>query len=90
MNLFVCDCSQIKSPEAFHSMLAQTLGFPQDYGCNLDALFDCLTACREDRELVLNNWHALEYALKDYSGKALYVFHCACLENRHLTVTLHP
>ena len=31
-----------------------------------------------------------EYSLKDYSGKALYVFHCACLENDHLTVTLHP
>ena len=59
-------------------------------GSNLDALFDCLTAHRKDRELILHNWHKLEYALKDYSGKALYVFKCACDENRHLTVTLHP
>lgn len=90
MNTIVCDCAGIKSAEALHEMLANRLDFPEDYGHNLDALFDCLTACRVDRELILNNWHDLEYSLKDYSGKVLYVFHCACLENPHLTVTLHP
>lgn len=90
MKEIICNCAPIKSAEAFHKMLAEALDFPEDYGHNLDALFDCLTSCRTDRELVLNNWHDLEYSLKDYSGKALYVFHCACLENSHLTVTLHP
>ena len=90
MTTVVIDCAQIHTPELLHQQLAQALDFPQDYGYNLDALFDCLTECRKDRELILNNWHKLEYALKDYSGKVLYVFHCACLENRHLTVTLHP
>ena len=84
------DCTGITTPEQFHSRLAKALDFPPDYGSNLDALFDCLTAHRKDRELILHNWHKLEYALKDYSGKALYVFKCACDENRHLTVTLHP
>ena len=90
MKEIICDCAGIKSAEAFHEMLARELSFPEDYGHNLDALFDCLTACRQDRELVLNNWHELEYSLKDYSGKVLYVFRCACQENEHLTVTLHP
>ena len=90
METIVIDCAGITSADAFHSCLARELGFDEDYGHNLDALFDYLTACRKDRELILNNWHKLEYALKDYSGKALYVFHYACQENRHLTVTLHP
>lgn len=90
MNTVVIDCGDITTAAAFHSRLAQALAFDEDYGHNLDALFDYLTQCRQDRELILNNWHKLEYTLKDYSGKALYVFHCACQENRHLTVTLHP
>lgn len=90
MKTVVIDCAEITTADAFHRRLAEELSFPEDYGYNLDALFDCLTENRTDRELILNNWHKLEYALKDYSGKALYVFHCACLENRHLTVTLHP
>ena len=90
MEKIICDCAGIASADAFHCMLAQALGFPEDYGHNLDALFDCLTEYRKDRELVLNNWHSPQYALKDYSEKALYVFRCACQENRHLIVTLHP
>ena len=90
METVILDCSDMTTPELFHHKLAEALNFPDYYGKNLDALFDCLTEYRKDRELILNNWHHLEYALKDYSGKALYVFHEACLENSHLTVTIHP
>lgn len=90
MKTVIIDCAVIDTKAAFHQALAQALDFPDYYGNNLDALYDCLTENREDRELVLNNWHHLEYTLKDYSGKALYVFREACRENRHLTVTLHP
>lgn len=84
------DCGEITTAEQFHSALAQALGFPAHYGNNLDALFDCLTENRTDRELIFRNWHKLQYALKDYGEKILYVFKCACDENSHLTVTLHP
>lgn len=90
MKTVTVDCGQITTAEEFHNALAAAMVFPEEYGKNLDALFDCLTENRQDQELILLNWHNLEYKLKDYSGKILYVFHCACLENRHLTVTLHP
>lgn len=90
MKTVTIDCANITTAEAFHNALAEALDFPEYYGKNLDALFDCLTEINQELELVLLNWHKLEYNLKDYSGKALYVFHCACEENDDLTVTLHP
>ncbi len=84
------DCAGIESAGQLHEALAKALDFPAHYGHNLDALFDCLTETRRDRELVLHNWHRLQYVLKDYSEKTLYVFKCACEENPHLQVTLHP
>ena len=90
MKTVTIDCIGIDTAEAFHCALAQALNFPAYYGKNLDSLFDCLTENRTDLELILNNWHALTYKLGDWSGKVLYVFRCACDDNRHLTVTLHP
>ena len=90
MEIVTIDCAEIQSPAQLHEILAARLEFPDYYGKNLDALFDCLTEHRQDRELILENFHHLEYQLKDYSGKLLYVFHEASQENPHLIVTIHP
>lgn len=37
------DCRQMTSREAAHTYLAKMLDFPDYYGHNLDALYDCLT-----------------------------------------------
>lgn len=37
------DLSGIRDEEAFHEYVASSLGFPEYYGRNLDALWDCLT-----------------------------------------------
>lgn len=88
--MITIDCTSITDKAAFHRALAQALAFPGCYGNNLDALYDCLTEIGTDTELRLTNWHDLEYRLGDYSGKAVYVFHCATRENPHLTVLLEP
>lgn len=90
MKKITIDCIDISSPEDFHRRIAEEMAFPEDYGENLDALFDCLTSHRTDLELIFNGWHPLSYSLKDYGEKILYVFRCAAEENPHLTFTLHP
>lgn len=43
MNEIIIRCEQIDSPRTFHRVLARELDFPEWYGGNLDALYDCLT-----------------------------------------------
>jgi len=90
MNEIIIDGSTIFTSPDLHEALSRALGFPDHYGKNLDALYDCLTGISEGTHLQLRNWHHIEFHLKDYSGKAVYVFHCAMDENPNLTVTLRP
>lgn len=90
MNEIIIDCGNIETKADFHAALASNLSFPAYYGNNLDALYDCLEEIGQDTRLILKDWHHLAYRLGDYSGKAVYVFHCATRENPHLTVLLEP
>ena len=90
MKEVILDGSAIFTSPDLHDAFAQALQFPAHYGRNLDALYDCLTEICEDTRIELQNWHHIEAHLKDYSGKAVYVFHCAMDENPHLTVSLRP
>ena len=90
MKEIMIDGSTISTSPDLHEALATALAFPAHYGKNLDALYDCLTEIGEDTHLELRNWHHIESHLKDYSGKAVYVFHCAQEDNPHLTVSLRP
>ena len=47
MKKVILDCDNILQKEQAHSYLAQMLDFPDYYGKNLDALFDCLTEMSE-------------------------------------------
>ena len=90
MNEIIIDGSAIFTSPDLHKALADALSFPDNYGNNLDALYDCLMEIHRDTHLQLRNWHHIEFHLKDYSGKAVYVFHVACQENPHLRVSLEP
>lgn len=48
---------------AFHTRIARILDFPDYYGKNLDALYDCLTDLPEGTELTITHFDALETAL---------------------------
>lgn len=90
MKKIIIDGSAIFTSPDLHEALASALSLPAHYERNLDALYDCLTEIGEDTHLELRNWHHIEFHLKDYSGKAVYVFHCAQEENPHLNIILRP
>ena len=47
--------------DAIHTQLAETFRFPDYYGRNLDALYDCLTDVQEDARIRLVNAEALQW-----------------------------
>ena len=63
MKTITIDCTPIETPAVLHELLAEKLQFPDYYGHNLDALYDCLTELEAETQLILTNWHALEYRL---------------------------
>ena len=66
----VLDGLEIESVEAVHDLFAQVLAFPEQYGRNLDALFDCLTDLGEPVTVRLLHQEALEERL-GRRGRAL-------------------
>ena len=55
------DCSDISEAKALHQKLARFLNFPQYYGHNLDALFDCITELPSPTCLYFSNWDHNEH-----------------------------
>lgn len=51
--------AEIKTMKEFHNRISQELHFPEYYGKNLDALYDCLTDISEDTTVTVT--HALEW-----------------------------
>jgi len=60
MKTVTLDCTNIQTPAQLHQRLAMALSFPDWYGHNLDALYDCLTEISEEICLVLAGWDTLD------------------------------
>ncbi len=82
MDFTVIDCSYVTGPESLHDALKVALDFPDYYGKNLDALFDCLTDIQSPVHLVLAHFNALG----DWTLGFRAVFADAATENPLLTV----
>ncbi len=53
------DLAGADEPAAFHDQIVAALDFPDHYGRNLDALWDCLTDLTEPTVLVWRDWQPL-------------------------------
>ena len=82
MKTVTLDGAVLDSKEALHQTLAQTLAFPDWYGGNLDALFDCLTDLSEEVSITLLNWDGLG----DYGQRVKKVLLAAARENDRITL----
>ena len=76
------DFTGIETKEALHALLKEKLGFPEYYGNNLDALYDCLTQmplCM----ISLHHIEALE-CLGDYALSFAETLEAAASDNLRL------
>ena len=69
---YAIDCRKLTDPKAAHAYLKELFNFPDYYGSNLDALYDCLTEL-PTCEISLEYPWALQQ-LGDYAPKLLSVF----------------
>lgn len=61
MKTIELDFKELYTPRQIHEYIAQKLGFPEYYGKNLDALYDCLTDISEETEITIVNYDVLDY-----------------------------
>ena len=80
------DGRSIADNRELHELLRRELHFPEWYGCNLDALYDCLTDLTEDTEIEILHNAELEQALDGYAYGFFRVLRDAAEENPHITV----
>lgn len=80
----VIDGKNIDTKEMLHSHIASGLDFPQWYGENLDALYDCLTDITEETEISLVNSEALHEKLGVYADAFEDVLRDAVYENEKI------
>ena len=86
MEEIIIDCTKIHTKEDLHRIFQETLSFPEWYGSNLDALYDCLTEISGKVRLL--NWETAENRLGSYGKKAKKVIAAAALHNTELDLYL--
>lgn len=82
MKNVILNCEELLQRKRAHQYLAQMLDFPDYYGKNLDALFDCLTELGECT-IVLKDGDKLRKS-DGYGAKVLKVLEEAAEKNPRL------
>lgn len=80
MKKITLDFENISNKEEMHKYLAKKFEFPDYYGGNLDALFECLTDIAEPTAVNIIN------AINDYDEQIINVITSAEEENDNLAV----
>ncbi len=78
-------CEQIFNRADLQDLLKTTLNFPDHYGCNLDALFDCLTDLHRPVKLVLCDFMYLQERLGEYSERLHTALEDAASQNANFS-----
>ena len=76
---YILDGKKMVSKEETHAYLKETFGFPEHYGNNLDALYDCLME-RNVMEIEVEHAEEMLAALGKYGEKLMQVL--ADVKNR--------
>ncbi|MCR4963943.1 MAG: barstar family protein [Firmicutes bacterium] len=74
MRIFILDGKDMKNREKAYRVIERTLGFPEWFGHNLDALADCLGELDTETAIVFVNTQTLCENLGSYADKLLACF----------------
>ena len=80
------DLTKMTSLPTLHRYLHQALALPEYYGCNLDALYDCLTEISEPTQLTVPAAVQREEYLGWYGQQLITVLQEAAAANASLQV----
>ena len=86
MKKVILDAAKLDGMRGVHEAFRDALGFPDYYGYNLDALYDCLTDLREEVEVEIPDPLALSKELGRRYGRLLAVLEDAAEENPGIRV----
>ena len=84
----VLDAKEFKGKKKAHNYLKKVLKFPDYYGKNLDALYDCLGEIAEETVLVIPKAIQNKEYLGEYGKTMLLVFQDAAAENPALQIKI--
>ena len=77
-----------KTKEDAHSYLKKKLAFPDYYGNNLDALYDCLTDIYDKQTIMIPKEITSPRCLGNYGKRMLLVFQEAAKDNKNLQIII--
>ena len=81
---------KIRTEADFHREIKLLLRFPEYYGNNLDALWDCISSDIElPLTLIWRDFEKCEACLGDFAMQALAVFKCAEKETKRFKITIN-
>lgn len=86
MKEVILDCNYLTSRRKAHQYLAEQLDFPEYYGKNLDALYDCLMELGQCKVILING-EVLEQE-RTYAMRIGKVFEEAVANNTKLDVII--
>ncbi len=86
MKVIFIDLTEVTDKQQLHSLLAKEISFPEWYGGNLDALYDCLTGVFEKTDITIRNFDLLEERLGQYALSFRKVMLKADEDNERVTV----
>lgn len=86
MREIILDGRFMTDKNSVHRYLAEKFEFPDYYGNNLDALYDCLNDICEKTSILFINTETAEENLDRYFDMILTVFEDAAIKNSNLMI----
>lgn len=86
MRKIVLDASRMKSRGEVHDYMQELFAFPDYYGHNLDALYDCLCELNEDTDFILTRDNVSAICTDTYAYTTLMVIGKASEANDHIHI----